>query len=178
MATFFLLLPFLTLQAQLYVTREAHVWFYSHAPLEDITAHSYQGTIVLKPKTQEVVAKVLIRSFQFKKALMQEHFNENYMESHKYPYATFKGKILQPIDWNQPATHEIEVQGTLTIHGVSREVKLPGKVTIDKNKNIKVYSRFYVLLKDYNIKRPKVVEQNIAEKIQVTVEGTLTPLTR
>jgi len=165
-------------QGQIHLTRSAHVKFYSHAPLEDIEAHSYQMSIALNTQTGEVVAKVLIRTFQFEKALMQEHFNENYMESDKYPEATFKGKIQNwsPELLKDGVEQKVNVTGELTIHGVTRNVTLPGTIRYHKEENaIRVFSEFYVVLKEYAISIPKAVVKNIAEKVLVTVDGTLKP---
>lgn len=85
----------LTVQAQdRYLTKAGHIWFLSETPLEKIEAHNRQVNCALDMKTGEVAIRVLIKSFEFEKALMQEHFNENYMESHKFPTSMFNGKVL------------------------------------------------------------------------------------
>ncbi len=97
---------------------------------------------------------------------MEEHFNENYLESEKFPNAIFKGKIQESIDWTKVGTYDVSAKGILTIHGVSKERILNGKVTIDKNK-IVLNSDFDVMLVDHKIDVPKLVFAKIAEKIKV-----------
>src|SRR5436190_24325795 len=94
---------FISLSAQTQFTKTGHIWFYSEAPLEIIEAHNYQAGSVMNTATGEMVFKVTMTAFQFKKALMQEHFNEKYVESEKYPESIFKGKItnLDKIDFKK-----------------------------------------------------------------------------
>lgn len=86
-----------------YMTKTGYIGFYSHTPVEDIKADNNQVASILDSQTGEMVFNVLIKSFVFEKALMQEHFNENYMESDKYPKASFKGKVsnLEKIDFSK-----------------------------------------------------------------------------
>lgn len=167
----------LQLPAQKYVTKSGNISFYSSAPLEDIEAHNRQVNAALDTGTGDLVFKVLIRSFQFEKALMQEHFNENYMESHKFPTATFKGRItnLNDIDFDQNGTYETTIDGDLTIHGVTRPVSKTGTFTV-KDGRISGKAEFDVLVKDYDIKIPKTVINNIAESIRISVDVELEPV--
>ena len=104
---------------QNYVTKTGHIKFYSETPIETIEAHNHAVNSALNPESGEFVFKVLIKSFEFEKALMQEHFNENYVESDKFPNATFKGKVLnmENIDLNVDGEQAVDVAGELTIHG-------------------------------------------------------------
>lgn len=173
-----LLLTFsITVEAQKFITKTGNISFYSSAPLEDIEAHNDQVNAALNTKTGDLVFKVLIRSFQFEKALMQEHFNENYMESHKYPASTFQGKItnMQDIDFEKEGTYTAEIEGKLTIHGVTNEISEKGTFTV-KDDAIHGKTTFNVLVEDYDIKIPKAVVNNIAESIEVTVDVELKPL--
>ena len=158
-------------------TRTGIVEFYSHAPIEDIKATSKQLTLILDKKTGDVVAKVLIRSFEFKKALMQEHFNENYMESEKYPYSKLKAKIanINEVNFDKDGVYPVKLVGELTIKDKTNSVEIPGKITVKKGK-VSAYSQFYVNLKDYNIKNDK--PKSISNKIQVTVNADLEPYKR
>src|SRR5690349_11240226 len=99
-------------------SRTGHIWFFSSAPLENIEAHNYQASSALNTKTGDMAYSVLIKGFEFQKALMQTHFNENYMESEKYPNSTFKGKILDisKVNFNKKGTYPVNVEGDLTIH--------------------------------------------------------------
>lgn len=165
------------MQAQKYFTREAKISFFSEAPLEKIEAENGAGTCVIDFESQQMEFAVLIKAFQFDKALMQEHFNENYMESHKFPKATFKGKIVDPetIDYTKNGEYEVKVEGKLTIHGVENEISAPGTIVI-QGEGIQVKSKFSVAVKDYDIDIPAVVRDNIAKTVEITVLGDLEPL--
>lgn len=169
----FILCPLLT--AQKYIARNGHVWFFSHTPVEDIEAHNNQAVSILDPATGDLEYTLLIKSFEFKKALMQEHFNENYMESDKFPKSSFKGKIsnLDKIDFNKNGEYQAEVKGDLTIHGVTKPVNVNGTVIVN-GKNVTSKAKFIVAPKDYDIKIPAVVEKNIAKEIDVNVDVTYT----
>ncbi|HSG68600.1 MAG TPA: YceI family protein [Bacteroidales bacterium] len=164
----------LTVAGQNYVTKSGHISFYSETPIETIEAHNRAVNSALNPGTGDFVFKVLIKSFEFEKALMQEHFNENYMESDQYPNATFKGKVTNAgdIDFGNDGTYDAVVAGELTIHGVSREVEEKGTFTVKAGK-IQGNSVFNVLLEDYNIKVPGAVRKQISESIEVTVNVML-----
>ena len=159
--------------AQKYISKNGHIWFYSHTPIEDIEAHSRQVVSILDVSTGDLQYSMLIKSFEFKIALMQEHFNENYMESDVYPKATFKGKIIniEGIDFNKDASYKAEVTGDLTIHGVTKSVTTTGTITV-AGTLITAEAKFSVSPKDYDIKIPSVVENNIAKEIGVNVDVT------
>ncbi len=162
----------LNLHAQKYSTKTGHVSFYSKAPLEDIKADNRQGSFILDASTGEVAAVILIKSFEFKNALMQEHFNDNYMESEKYPKSTFIGKVanIQDVKFDKNGTYDVKVSGQLTIHGVTKEITETGKVAV-KGDAVIIESAFFVALADFGIKNDKV--KNIAERIEVTVNAEL-----
>lgn len=160
--------------AQKYFTKTGNVSFFSKAPLENIEAHTHQAIALLDQQTGSVAFKILIRSFEFEKALMQDHFNENYMESEKYPESTFDGKItnITAIDFSKNGTYDAAVKGKLTIHGVTKEVELPGKITVETGK-VTTNCTFKVKLADYNIKNDK--GGKLADEIEIKVNTTLTP---
>lgn len=163
-----------TVSAQNYVTKKGHIKFYSETPIETIEAHNNAVNCALNPKNGELVFKALIKSFEFEKALMQEHFNENYMESDEFPNSTFKGSVvnLADIDFSNDGTYDAVIEGDLTIHGVTREVKENGTFTV-KAGTIRGNSVFTVLLEDYEIKVPGAVRKQISESIEVTVDVML-----
>ncbi len=163
-----------TTYAQKYMTRTGKVTFFSSTPLENIEAFNNETAAVLDPATGDFVFQVPVKSFRFEKALMQEHFNENYMESGKYPKAEYKGKItdLDKINFSKNGTYNVTTKGKLTIHGVSRDVTLPATVTV-KDKTVMVNSEFKVKPQDYDIKIPGLVENKIAKEIEVTVNSIL-----
>ncbi|TSA34139.1 MAG: YceI family protein [Porphyromonadaceae bacterium] len=166
------LASFLTATAQnRYFTKTGHIGFYSHTSIEDINAINDQVTSFFDIATGEMVFSVLGRSFQFAKPLMQEHFNENYMESEKFPKASFEGKIadLKTCDFTNSGKYPVKVAGKLTIHGVTKDIEAAGNLTIDKDK-ITGESVFPINPEDYGIRIPSVVRQNIAESMKVTVQ--------
>ena len=165
-----LLLAAQGLQAQKYFTRTGKLSFYSEAPLEKIEATSQKVTSVMDIESGKMEFAALIKTFQFEKALMQEHFNENYMESDKYPKAKFKGQIvdLDQVDFTSDGSYPVKVSGDLTIHGVTQAVTVQGLINV-KDGKISATSEFEVLLDDYDISVPKVVRDNIAKNVLIKV---------
>ena len=108
---------------------------------------------------------------------MQEHFNENYMESEKYPMGTFKGKIMEVIDYTKNGTYDVTAKGQLTLHGVTLPRDLKGKLTVE-NQKISLISSFEVKLVDYKIDIPKIVFAKIAEVISVKTKYNFSPYVR
>lgn len=168
----FLFIPLIiTLNAQKYMTRNGYIGFYSSTPLEDIQADNHQVASILDAETGDLVFQVLMRSFQFEKKLMEEHFNENYVESEKFPKSSFDGKILNfgDLDLGKDGNYDVMVEGDLTIHGVTRSIKEKGTITISEG-NIKAGSVFIVKPEDFDIEIPGVVRDKIAKEIEVTVD--------
>ena len=153
-----------------FFTRTGKVVFYSKAPLEDIKAVNNQVSCIYEVESNRIVAKVLIKAFKFDKALMQKHFNENYLESDKFPKASFKGKIVNTNsqDFNTNWNRNLEFDGNITIHGVTKKIKNPVQLSM-KNGVMIVNCIFYVFLKDYEIKVPSTVINNVAEKVKIDV---------
>jgi hypothetical protein len=157
---------------QIYIGKATEVSFFSTAPLENITAINKSTRPILNTSTNDVMVKISIQGFTFAKPLMQEHFNENYMEIEKYPDATFKGKIVEKIDWTKDGTHNVTIMGKLMIHGVEKERTLNATMVI-KGGEITVDSKFNVALKDHNITVPELVFQKIAETVEVKLHSVL-----
>ena len=159
---------------QNYITKTGHIKFYSDTPVETIEANNHAVNSALNPNSGDFVFKVLIKSFVFEKALMQEHFNENYMDSDEYPNSTFKGKItnISDIDFSKDGNYDANIKGDLTIHGVTKPVEEKGTFAV-KNGKIRGKSVFKVLLEDYKIKVPGAVKKQISESIEVTVDVML-----
>lgn len=153
-----------------YFTKQGKISFYSETPMEKIEAHNSRVTSVLDAESGKIEFMALIKAFEFEKALMQEHFNENYMESSKYPKASFKGTItdMKSVDLKKDGTYNVEVKGDLTIHGVTKNITEKATIKV-KGGVISAETTFNVALKDYNIKIPTVVNNKIAEVIQVKV---------
>lgn len=162
-------------QTSIYQTVNGTISFRSEAPLELIKATSDQLIGAIDVDKKNFTFKIFMRSFQgFNSPLQKEHFNELYVESDRFPEASFKGKIIEDQDLTVDGTYELRAKGILTIHGVSQERIIKSDVTVS-NKTIKLKSSFSVLLSDHNIPIPKVVYQKLANEIKVDVNATLEP---
>ncbi|MBC7693937.1 MAG: YceI family protein [Burkholderiales bacterium] len=160
---------------QIYLCRDGNTKFTSEAPLELIKAQSNRTSGVLDLSAKNVAFTVAIESFDgFNSGLQKEHFRENYMETNKYKAATFKGKIIEDVDFTKNGIYTVRAKGTFTIHGTKKEKIVKTKITV-KDKEIFVETSFEVPLNDHNIKIPKVVNQKIASVIMVEVKATLKP---
>jgi polyisoprenoid-binding protein YceI len=143
--------------------------FFSSAPIEDIAAKNGQGSAILNIPDSTIAVLIKINQFAFDKKLMQDHFNETYMESDKFPNAKYSGKIKQKIDFNAKGKFPLNTFGKLTIHGVTQNVSINGNGEIVNGKLI-ITSKFIVKLEDYKVKIPTLLIKNIAEEVEVTLE--------
>jgi len=159
--------------AQKYYTKNGSISFFSKTSMENIKADNNQVLSVLNAQTGEIQFSVLIKSFHFEKALMEEHFNENYLESEKFPKASFKGTItdMSRVNFTTDGMYTVPVSGDLTLHGVTKKITTTGTITI-KGGKLSALSRFFIKLADYNISIPSVVKDNIAESVEVTVNSS------
>lgn len=158
---------------QIYRTAEGTITFKSEAPLEVITATSRKMEGVIDIKAQTFAFSVTIRTFEgFNNGLQRQHFYENYMETNKYPTATFTGKIIEHVDLSIPGTYQVRAKGQLLIHGRSKERIIKTDV-ISTGTDIKASTSFLVPLFDHQIEVPRIVNQKIAQEIQVSVKATL-----
>ena len=155
----------------LYACKNADISIYSKAPIEDIEAKSATGNSVYNASTGDIAFSVAIKSCQFEKSLMQEHFNEKYMESDKYPQASFSGKIQNNPDISKDGVYNVNATGVLDVHGVKQTRTIPGTITV-KSGIISLNSAFMVKCVDHHIEIPKLVFKNIAESIRVQVSAT------
>ncbi|NNE13330.1 MAG: YceI family protein [Saprospiraceae bacterium] len=162
----------INMQAQKYYTKEGKITFSSDAPMEKIEAQNYKASTIFDYETGAIEWAVLIKAFEFEKALMQEHFNENYMESSKFPKAKFKGKLknISSLDLKTNGTYKLDVSGELEIHGVKNEVETVATFVVNDN-TITGTSELTVLVADYDIEIPAVVRDNIAKEVKVTIEA-------
>ncbi|MDP3929712.1 MAG: YceI family protein [Bacteroidota bacterium] len=160
--------------AQLFSTSTARVSFFSKTPVEDINAETNTGLMVVNTQTQAIAFSINNTSFSFPNKLMQEHFNEKYMESDKFPKSTFTGKLSEPIDWKSDGEHTVTVVGKLNIHGVEQERSIQGTVKI-VNGVPQIETTFMVKNADHKIKIPTIVVSKIAEEIEVKIAATLAP---
>lgn len=168
-----LVLPGLNATAQNYVSKTLRIGIFSSTPLEDIKAVSDQGAGVIITKTREVAAQLGIKTLEFDRKLMQEHFNENFMESDKFPFAKFKGVLDPSVDLTKDGEYTANVAGILSVHGVDKQRTIPCKVSV-KSGVITVESQFKVACVDHNIKIPRLVFAKIAESINIKLSGQFT----
>lgn len=159
---------------EIHSCRNVRLSFFSSAPLEDIEAKTDKGVSAINLKTRSIYFKVFVNTFQFRKKLMQDHFNENYLETEKYPFAEFKGKVAEETDLTKNGTWPVTVTGNLLLHGVEKPYTEKGTITVT-NGQVKATATFKVKLADHQIKIPSLVIKNIAEVVDVTVNAEYTP---
>lgn len=162
------------LYAQKYLTRTGKVTFFSSTSLENIEAFNNETACVLDAESGDFIIQVPVKSFKFDRSLMQEHFNENYMESDKYPKAEYKGTItdIKSVDFSKDGTYKVNTKGKLKMHGVTKDVSIPGTITV-KGKSITAKAEFKVVPQDYNVEIPSIVSEKIAKEIEVTVNSIM-----
>lgn len=163
----------LSASAQKLTSKDSYVRINASTPVEDVDAVLNNGLGILNTETNDAVWQLQMQSFTFKRALMQEHFNESYMESEKYPKATLKAKIDGVRDWTKPATYKGAIKGQMEIHGVKKDLTVPATITVNKDGSVTVESEFSVRTSDYGIKIPTLVLMKVAEVVTVTVKSTL-----
>lgn len=162
--------------AQTYMTRTGKISFNAttKSSPEKIEAVNREVASIIDAQKGEVRFQVLIKSFKFERALMQEHFNENYMESDKFPKADFKGTISNPgdVNFSKDGTYNTKVAGKLTIHGVTKDVSVPGTIIV-KAGAVHTKAVFSVVLKDYGISVPSVVADKLDKQAVITLDSEL-----
>lgn len=160
-----------------YFTKTGKIQFLSKAPLEDIEAKNSTVTAVLEPKSGAFQFSVQMKSFEFEKALMQQHFNANYVESDKFPKAEFRGAIVNnaAVNYSKDGTYPVKVKGKLTLHNVTKEVEVPGTIKTNGGR-IEAMSTFNILLSDYKIAIPSPVKDKLSNSIRISVDTRLEPL--
>lgn len=159
--------------AQKYISETSAVTFFSKATIEDIAARNEKAMAMLDAGTGDVACSIPVKDFVFEKSLMQEHFNEKYMETEKYPKASFQGKVKGFV-LSSAGPQSVTAVGKLTVHGVTRDVEVPGTLEV-KGDRIVLQAKFMITLEDYNVKRPQVLWKNIAEAVEVMLDFTLKP---
>ena len=160
-----------------YFTKTGKINFSSKAPMEDIEGKNKTVTAVLDTKSGAMQFAVLMKGFEFEKQLMQQHFNENYVESDKYPRSEFKGTIINnsEINYTKEGTYTAKVRGKLTMHGVTKDVETTGTIKVNGG-GIDALSSFNVLLSDYKIKIPSIVKDKVSNSIKIMVDCSLEQL--
>lgn len=151
-----------TANAQKFISKSGTISFFSKTPLEDIYAINNKVGSVYDATTGDLVFQLKVIEFKFNDPLMEEHFNENYLESDVYPKSTFIGKVIQN------KNGDVTVKGKLTMHGITKEIIANGSLSQD-NEIVTIFSEFSVKLEDYEIDIPKIVMYKIAEEIEIKV---------
>jgi hypothetical protein len=159
-----------TMAQGIFMTRTGQISFHSSTPIENIEGINNEVTSVINTDTGEIVFGILVKGFHFEKALMEEHFNENYMESSKIPKSTFQGKIknLSDIDFKKEGQYSAIVEGDLIIHGVKKTISSVGTILV-KKEGIIVESSFNIELKDFEVEIPSLVADKISKQISIKV---------
>lgn len=174
--TCFLITGATAMFAQQYMTRTGKIKFDATAPSspEKVVGVNNEAACVVDGKTGGVAVQMLIKSFKLEKALMEEHFNENYMESDKYPKADFKGKItnISEINLAKDGAYTAKVEGKLTIHGVTNDVTTPADITV-RGHTVTVKTKFIVKLEEYKIKVPSLVADKLAKEATINLDCDL-----
>ena len=160
-----------------FYTKTGKVSLYSSTSMETIEGVNKSAVVLLDTKTGDIQFVILLKGFEFRKALMQEHFNSDYVESHKYPRSEFKGQITNnsEINYNKDGTYTAKVKGKLTIHNETKDIEANGTITV-KDGKLRANSVFNIPLADYKITVPRIVRNNINESIKITVDCGLEPL--
>jgi len=162
---------------QLYATQSGETNFFSETPVENISGTNNTVGAILNTATNEIAVSMKMTAFNFPNKLMQEHFNENYMESEKFPTGIFKGKIVEIIDYTKNGTFDVTAKGQLTLHGITQARDLKGKLTIE-NQKINLVCGFDVKLTDHKIEVPKLVFAKISEIISVKSKFAFMPYSK
>jgi polyisoprenoid-binding protein YceI len=160
--------------AQVFSTQAGNVVFFSTTPMEDIRGECKTVLAVMNVSTKELAFMITNTSFQFQNKLMEEHFNEKYMESDKFPKSSFKGKVNENVDLTKDGEYKVTVTGKLNIHGVEQERTISGTILV-KDGKVQLVSNFKVKNVDHKIEIPTIVTAKIAEEIDVNVDVTLLP---
>jgi len=160
---------------QIYMADSCRVSFFSATAMEDIDAVNTISKPVMSTATGDIQISIANQEFIFKSHLMQEHFNEDYMESDKYPHTIFKGKVKEQVDYSKDGCNAVTVIGTMDMHGVQKTVAIPGTITV-QNGIIFLSAKLEVIMADYNIKVPKaILGSNLADHVSITFNATMKP---
>ncbi|HEY0299019.1 MAG TPA: YceI family protein [Arachidicoccus sp.] len=166
-----------SLKAQKFFTRNGEISFNSKTPAETIQAENKQVLAIIDPEAKQVAFNLLIKGFLFQKQLMQDHFNEEVMESDKFPKASFTGKITDAIDLAKIGKYHVHITGQLTMHGITKPISAEANIDVSSSA-IKAACAFKVAYEDYNIKMPSVLQNNISKTIAISVNADCLPMAK
>lgn len=164
-------------QGEKYFTRNAVISFTSVTPVEKIKSTNKQVNCILNTKTGDMAFKAVVKSFEFDKQGMYDHFNDTYLESDKYPNATFEGKITTPVNYGENGKSNISFEGKLTIHGKTNPVKHTGIIEVNSGK-IVAKSLITIKLADYGISVPNDYIKKISNTVDINIDAVMTPYAR
>lgn len=173
MLSFVLFITVFTVNGQTrYFTKNGKIFFSATSSMEKIEATNEKATSIIDVSTGAIEFAVLMKAFNFEKALMQEHFNENYIESDKYPKAVFKGNVIniKSVDMNKSGIYPVKIKGMLTLHGETKEVLADGTLTVKDGNITTGKSQFKILLEDYKIEIPSLVKDKISREVQINLD--------
>ena len=170
----FIVLCYHTAQSQTYVTRNGYVGFFSKTPLEDIRAENQQAYAVIDTDKKNLAFALLVKGFLFTKELMQHHFNEEYIESDKYPKASFAGSYTGDVNVMQNGVYPVTVKGQVTLHGVTQTIEVPATIEVQNGKLIGK-ANFKLKPSDFDIQIPSLVREKIAPYMDVRVSVECNP---
>jgi hypothetical protein len=158
-----------------FIAKNAYISFYSSTPMEDILGESNEAVTILDSSNGEIVFQALMTTFHFKRALMEEHFNENYMESTKFPKAKFKGTIdgFKKEMLTAPVAN-IKITGVLNVHGVDKTITVPGTIGLQDGKLVAT-SKYKVTPEDFGIVIPSLVRDKVGKEMDITVKASYLP---
>jgi polyisoprenoid-binding protein YceI len=161
--------------SQKLATRSAEVSFVSNASLEVIKARSTRVQGLIDPSTNQFAFVIPVSSFEgFNSALQRQHFNENYMESERYPKAAFSGKLIERINFSRDTSYQVRAKGELEVHGVKQVRIIKGTLTI-RGREVRIETVFTIPLSDHDISIPQIVSQKIATEIDVVFQCLMQP---
>jgi hypothetical protein len=179
LVVFLWMISFSAAQCQLlFRTVNSEVVFFSETPIENISAENTKTNSLIDPQKNEIAVVIPMKRFVFPNKRMEEHFQENYLETDRFPFATFKGKINENIDWDKKGRVKISATGSLTIHGVTRNETIVGEISINPNERFVLDTELEITLAHYHISIPTLIWTKIAESIKVRAIFTYLPETK
>jgi len=158
--------------AQVYKYSSGSVSFFSKTSMEDIDAHNPTPNVLINLANNTIAVITQNMDFKFQNKLMEEHYNEKYVESEKYPMAVFTGKIIENIDLNKDGVYTVNVAGKMKLHGVEKERTITGTITV-KNGQIQLFSKFAMKCSDHNITIPSLIGAKVSDTVDATVDVIL-----
>jgi polyisoprenoid-binding protein YceI len=161
-----------------FFTKTGKTYFSATSAMEKIEATTNKATAVIDLTAGKIEVKLLIKTFHFEKALMEEHFNENYMESGKYPNASFAGDIAdaKSVNLAKDGTYPVKVKGKLTMHNITKDVETTASLIVKGGAVVSAKSEFVAIMADYKIDIPGAVKDKIAKEAKISLDFALAPL--